>query len=365
VTDLPADWRKALTAVNARLKEICADVPGRGLDKVAEEIAELAVSVWAIEPSLRAVVDEKPVANRFVEAFQSPMHKIAPPPPRKVKLHLPARKVHPLSEAGAVHALDAVMLVGALVHIGDFTRQTDKARAAHLLFLDDWRRMAWESARLTSWDRFRELAAGEPAWAGRVPNLRFSRRSAIQLLEALSKYRADLITPIPNVSMIACEGCGKFDGRERQRCGVCSKLYCGKCLAREPGLCIADYATRYRALPADARSSLRTAAQTVCRQFRLDEFTRNAAFVRALHEHGVEVIYDEHGPDEGREDTDRKGKITLRIRDRENATTKKILFASLGRCHFRAAEAEPDALQMAYFIDICLGVPLEDHLGSG
>jgi hypothetical protein len=364
--ELPTDWRKALTAVNTRLREIVPAVPAAGLDKTMEDIEDLVVAVWSIENqgALRHVVDETPVVNRFAEAFQAPLHKIAPPPPKKIKRDTPPRKVLPLSETGAVRGIDAIMLVRALVEIGDFTRQTDKARAAHLLFLDDWRRLVWESARIPSWDRFRQLAAGEPAWAPRVPVLRFSRRSAITLLEAMSKYRVDLITPIPAVSMIGCQGCGKHDGRERVRCATCQKLFCGKCLARTAELCLADYAQRYRPLPAETRTSLFTAARDLCKRFRLDEFVRNASFAKALAEYGVDVVFDEHAPEGGAEETNKQGKISLRVKDRENATTKKILFAALGRCLFREAGSEPDAEQSAYFLDICLGLPIEEHLGG-
>ncbi|MBI2931467.1 MAG: hypothetical protein HYY16_07425 [Planctomycetes bacterium] len=364
--DLPQDWSKALYKVQSRLRELISSVPERGLDPLMEGLEELAVSVWILEGRgvLRERADDVPIVNHFADAFPPPLHKVAPAPPKKLKRNIPPRKILPLSEAGAVRALDAIMLVRALVEIGDYTRQTDKARTNHLLFLDDWRRMVWESARIPSWDRLRELTAGDPPFASQITHVRFSRRAVIDLLQAVANWRADLITPIPNVSMIFCQRCGRHEGRERIRCGVCAKLFCGKCFSRTADLCLIDYAKRYETLSAETRATVSGAALEMCRRYRLDEFTRNAAFAKALEENGVQVVFHETAPESGEEIVDNKGNFVLRLRDRENATAKKILFAALARCHFRAAESTPDDPLVAYFVDTCLGIPLEEILGT-
>ncbi len=362
--ELPNDWRKALTAFNTRLRDVTSDVTGRGLDKLTEDLEDLVVSVWTIENQgvLRHAVDDKPVVNRFADAFTTPLHRIAPPPPKKIKLNAPMRKGMALSEAGAVRGIDAIMLIRALVEIGNYTNQPDKHREQLILIMDDWRRLLFESAKITSFDKFRQLAAGEPPWASRIPHVRFARKAIIQLLEAVAKWRADKITPVPSVSMIACQGCGRFDGRERVRCHVCQNLYCGKCLARTAELCLSDYVVRYRPLSVDTRTGLESAARGVCKSNRLDEFTRNAAFVRALAESGVNVVFQDQAASDGEESTDNKGKITLRVPDRENATTKKALFSAFARCHLRSNELDLNPEHIAYYVDTCLGMQIEQLL---
>jgi hypothetical protein len=50
------------------------------------------------------------------------------------------------------------------------------------------------------------------------------------------------------------------------------------------------------------------------------------------------------------------------IRDREGPATKRGLFGALARSSFRAAEAELDPLATELFVDVCLGLPIEEAL---
>jgi len=359
-------WRTALASTGRRIREILEDVPGRGLDRLMDDLRDLLTGVWILESvgALWHVDDEGlPAANRFSDAIEMPLRKIAPPPPKKIKLDAPRRKILPLSESKVAPAFDAIMLLQALVEIGDSTRQPDKAREKHYLFLDDWRRMAWESAGVPSWDRCRELVLAGPPVGERVPSRRFSREAALALFEANHRHRQDLITPIPNVSMLACQQCGRFEGRERVRCGVCTRMFCGRCRARLSELCLADYARpRYAKVPPDVRAGIAGAARKICSRYRLDEFTRDETFVRALSELGVAVAFADANPAEGEEAADGKGKWHLRLCHRELASTKRLLFAAIARAHFRDAETPPDPDLEAYFVDICLNVPVEDAL---
>lgn len=361
--ELPAHWWKALQIVNARLKELGTGVAERGLDGTVEELEALLIGVWKIE-SQGALLhgEDVPAINRYARAFEDALHKIAPPPPKKKKLDAPPPRLLPLSESHAVRGLDVAMLAHALGELSDFTSQTDKARLNHLFILDDWRRLLWASARISSWERYRALCKGEPPCNEAVPGRKFSRQAALTLLEAVAKYRVDLITPTPAVSMIACQRCGRHDGRERIRCTECSKLLCGRCLAPASGICIDDYAVRYNGIPADVRVGLSTAARAICAQFKLDEYTRNDSFVRALEEHGVSVVFHDDAQEGGDEVVDAKGKRSLHVRNRESGSTKRILFAALARCYMRSVEMAAEPELERYFVDVCMRIPVEEAL---
>ena len=366
VEEAPGLWRTSLAATGRRLRSILEDVPGRGLDAIMTDLFDLVAAVWVLESSgaLWKADDEGiPVINRFFESLESPLRHLAPPPPKKIKLDAPQRKILPLSEARVAPAFDTIMLLQGLLEIGDFTRVPDRAREKHYLFLDDWRRLVWESARIDSWARTRELVLAAPPIEDLIPGRRFSREAALALLEANHRHRQDLITPLPNVSMLACQKCGRFEGRERTRCEVCRKMFCGRCRARQSELCLGDYARpRFAKLPVDARTSAAAAARKICARFRLDEHTRDEAFVRALAEMGIEVAFADSNPAEGQEGVDAKGKWHFRLRHHEQASTKRLLFAAIARAHFRSTGATHDPDLEAYFVDICLNVPVEDAL---
>jgi len=357
-------WRTALSSASRRLKSSLEDAAGRGLDRVMDDLFELFTGVWALESSgalWRSDDEGLPVINRFFQTLASPLHALAPPPPKKIKLDAPQRRILPLSEAKIAPAFDTIMLLQALLEIGDFTRVPDRARERHYLFLDDWRRMVWESARIDSWARTRELVlAAAPI---EIPARQFSREAALALFEANHRHRQDLITPLPNVSMIACQKCGRFEGRERTRCEVCRRMFCGRCRARQTELCLGDYAKpRFAKLPVDSRTGAAAAARKICTRFRLDEHTRDDSFVRALSEMGVEVAFADSNPAEGMEAVDAKGKWHFRLRHHEQASTKRLLFAAIARAHFRSTGVAHDPEMETYFVDICLNVPVEDAL---
>ncbi|MBI4563870.1 MAG: hypothetical protein HY716_04155 [Planctomycetes bacterium] len=360
----PDLWRTALAAVNLRLGEIIRDVPERGLDRVVREVRDLLMAVWVLESAgaLRFSEEGLPVVNRFANAIQSAMRKIAPPLPKKVKLNAPTRKVLPLSPTAVAVAFDDLMLLRGLIEIGDYTRQPDKERDRHVGFLDDWRRQTWEGARVASWERCRELVLSAPIdWS--VPGRRFSREAAMELLEAIHRRRQDHITRIPNVSMLACQRCGRFEGRERVRCSVCSRMFCGRCRARTSDLCLADYVRpRYGNIPPETRLSLGSEARNLCARYRLDEHTRDEAFVKALAEMDIKVTFMDAHPAEGAEEQDAKGIWHLRLKHREYASTKRQCFAAMARATLRRLALPADADLEAYFVDTCLGIPIEDAL---
>jgi len=111
-----------------------------------------------------------------------------------------------------------------------------------------------------------------------------------------------------------------------------------------------------------SRAGAAAAARRICARFRLDEHTRDEAFVRALSEMGVEVAFADSNPVEGQEAIDAKGKWHFRLRHHEQASTKRLLFAAIARSHFRSAGATQDPDLETYFVDICLNVPVEEAL---
>jgi hypothetical protein len=56
--------------------------------------------------------------------------------------------------------------------------------------------------------------------------------------------------------------------------------------------------------------------------------------------------------------------VKFLIRDRESPTTKRALFGALARAHFRNLALETDQLRTDLFVELCLGLPIEDALRS-
>jgi hypothetical protein len=338
-----------------RIREALAAVQANGLDKTVAEVEAALVTAWTLERQGRLSADSVP---GFVDAVVQALKKIAPPPPKKVKFSDPLRKILPLAEASVRPAADAALLLLALSQVGDFTEVTDKKRKDHELFLDDWRRMIWESARIADWARFRALATTQEL----VLEGRLSRESALSILQAIQARRADNLTGIPDVSMLACGRCGGFKGRDRIRCATCKGTFCTKCVSPTADLCIADYATRYAGLEAAVRQKVGADAKALLKELRIDPYLRNDALARGLKEKGVDVIFVESAPLEGQETSAPHGRWRLELRDREGPSVKRAIFAALGRSYFRAGEAPPEPLLVDYFVETCLNVPIEDAL---
>jgi hypothetical protein len=224
--------------------------------------------------------------------------------------------------------------------------------------MDDWRRMIWEGAKITDWTKHRTLAPAED----RMLEGRLSRASALSVLEATHKRRVDNITPIPDVSMLGCARCGGFKGRDRVRCATCKGTYCTKCLGPTADVCLSDYAARYAPIDADTRQKMAAEVKALLKEYKLDPYTRNDAFARALKEMGVDVTYQDMALLEGTESEGQHGRVKMLIRDRESPTTKRALFGSVARIHFRTKGVETDALRNELFVDLCMGLQIEDAL---
>ena len=347
------------TPANAKtqIREAVADVAAKGLDATIIAVEDALVQAWLMQR--RGVLGAREVPD-FVDAVINALKKLAPPPPKKIKFSDPLRKIMPLAEETLKTATDVVLLLLALQQVGDFTECPDKKRKDYELFLDDWRRMTWESAKMTDWAKFRALIPQEE----RILEGRLSRSSAVSVLEATHKRRVDNITPIPDVSMLACARCGGLRGRDRILCATCKGTFCTKCLGPTADLCLTDYAVRYAPVDADTRLKIAAEVRAMLKEFKLDPYTRNDSFARALKERGVDVTFVDSAPIEGVESDGPHGRIKFLIRDRESPTTKRALFGALARSHFRNAEIEADALQSDLFVELCLGMPIEDALRS-
>jgi hypothetical protein len=305
----------------------------------------------------RGVLSPREVPD-FIDAVINALKKLAPPPPKKVKFSEPLRKILPLAEDSVKAATDVALLILALSQVGDFTEVTDKKRNEYALFMDDWRRMIWEGAKITDWTKHRTLAPAED----RMLEGRLSRASALSVLEATHKRRVDNITPIPDVSMLGCARCGGFKGRDRVRCATCKGTYCTKCLGPTADVCLSDYAARYAPIDADTRQKMAAEVKALLKEYKLDPYTRNDAFARALKEMGVDVTYQDMALLEGTESEGQHGRVKMLIRDRESPTTKRALFGSVARIHFRTKGVETDALRNELFVDLCMGLQIEDAL---
>ncbi|MBI3856763.1 MAG: hypothetical protein HY293_13830 [Planctomycetes bacterium] len=345
------------TPANAKtqIREAVAEVGSKGLGAVVVAVEDALVQAWLMER--RGVLGPREVPD-FLDSVINALKKLAPPPPKKVKFSEPLRKILPLAEEHVKPAADVALLLLALQQVGDFTEVTDKKRKDYELFLDDWRRMTWESAKISDWARYRTLAPAEE----RMLEGRLSRASAIAVLEATHKRRVDNITPIPDVSMLGCARCGGFRGRDRVRCHTCKGTFCTKCLGPTADLCLSDYAVRYAPIDSETRQKIAGDVKALLKEFKLDPYTRNDSFARALKERGVDVTFVDSAPIEGQESDGPHGRVKFLIRDRESPTTKRALFGALARSHFRNAGAETDALRTDLFVELCLGLPIEDAL---
>lgn len=362
-----------LSEVRAKLKETA----GKSLDELVAAAEGSLAALW--ERDAKGELDPAHIPA-IVEAFQQALKKVAPPPPKKVKLDVPVRKILSLAESSVRPALDVSMLLQGLVQIGDFTEQTDKAREAFRLFLDDWRRMVFESARIPSFAEFRRKAGGEERAIGPY---RFSRSAAADVLEGLHRHRTDKFASVPDVSTLACSRCGGLKSRERLRCHKCRGLFCTRCFSPEKDVCLRDYAARYAGLDAAARKRVGQGAADLCRKYRLDAYVRTESFVKPLHEWDVDVVFQESAVPEGQETT-AKGRFKLALRPREWAGTRRILFAALYRAWMRRAteptpppEDDPgappgpplfepasvaDPLFQECFVDVCMGFAVEEAM---
>ena len=341
--------------VKTRVRDAAAAVAEKGLDATVIEIERALVEGWILER--KGAIAPRTLPG-FVDAVVSALKKLAPPPPKKVKFSDPLRKILPLSETSVQAAFDTAVLLLAFSQSGDYTHVTDKKRADHELFLDDWRRMTWESARVADWAKFRSLLKMEE----RVLEGRLSRESCFAVLQAIMARRKDNITPVPDVSILACARCGGFRGADRARCAQCQGTFCTKCLGPTADLCLADYAARYAPIDAETRQKIAADVKALLKEFRLDPYSRNDTFVRALKEKGVDVTFVDSAPLEGQESDGAHGRTKLLIRDREGPTTRRAFFGALARSHFRAAGLPIDPLQTDLFVEICLGLPIEDAL---
>jgi hypothetical protein len=348
------------TPANAKtqIREAIAAVSAKGLDATVLAVEDALAQAWLMQR--RGVLGAREVPD-FVDSVINTLKKIAPPPPKKVKFSEPLRKILPLAEENVKPGADVVLLLLALQQVGDFTEVPDKKRKDYELFLDDWRRMIWESAKINDWAKFRTLVPSDE----RMLEGRLSRASALAVLEATMKRRVDNITPIPDVSMLGCARCGGFRGRDRVLCTTCKGTFCTKCLGPTADLCLSDYAVRYASIDSETRQKIAADVKALLKEFKLDAYTRNDSFARALKERGVDVTFVDSAPIEGQESEGAHGRIKFLIRDRESPTTKRALFGALARSHFRNAGIDLDPLRTDFFVELCLGSPIEDALRSG
>jgi hypothetical protein len=338
--------------VKTRIREAVAAAP-QGIDAAVGIIAEALADGWRLERCGHLGPREVP---DFVESVVQMLRKLAPPPPKKIKFSDPLRKILPLAETSLRAGLDIALFILALQNVGDFTETTDKRKENQELFLDDWRRMLWESSRLNDWAKFRTLAGGEE----RVIEGRLSRDVTLAILEAVHKRRVDNLTRVPDMSVLACARCGKFQGSDRGRCALCKGTYCSKCLSPTADLCLVDYAAKYAPIEVERRSKLAADARALLKEFRLDPYARNEAFARALRDKGVDVAFVDHAPLEGTESTSSQGRHRLEVLGRESLTIHKAMFASLARAVLRASDDTPDPLHVEFFVDVCMGLAVEE-----
>src|SRR5436190_10675418 len=176
------------TPANAKtqIREAVAAVGEKGLDATVVAVEDALVQAWLMQR--RGVLGAREVPD-FVDSVVSALKKLAPPPPKKVKFSDPLRKILPILPENAKPGADVALLLLALQQVGDFTEVPDKKRKDYELFLDDWRRMIWESAKINDWAKFRTLVPADE----RMLEGRLSRASATSVLEATHKRRVDFI----------------------------------------------------------------------------------------------------------------------------------------------------------------------------
>ncbi len=343
------------TTVKTRIKEAVAALESKGLDYVIAEVEAALVQAWSLER--RGVIGSRGVPD-LVDAVVTTLKKLAPPPPKKVKFSDPLRKILPITEASVKLGLDAALLLLALTQVGDYIEVPDKKRKEQELFLDDWRRMIWESGKIRDWAQLRQLAGTDE----RNLEGRLSRNSSLTVLEAIQARRTDNITPIPDVSMLGCARCGGFRGRDRIRCATCKGTYCTKCLGPTADTCISDYAVRYSPIDPETREHIANDVRALLKEFRLDAYSRNDVFIRALRERGVDVTFQDQASLEGEEQAGQHGRVKFLIKDREGPGIRRAFFGALARNQFRSLGEEPDPLKTDLFVELCLGLPIEDAL---
>src|SRR5436190_22586880 len=148
------------TPANAKtqIREAVAAVSAKGLDATVVAIEDALVQAWLMQR--RGVLGAREVPD-FIDSVINALKKLAPPPPKKVKFSEPLRKIIPLAEENVKAAADVALLLLALQQVGDFTEVTDKKRKDLELYLNDWRRMSWESAKVGDWVKYRSLVTSE------------------------------------------------------------------------------------------------------------------------------------------------------------------------------------------------------------
>jgi hypothetical protein len=122
------------------------------------------------------------------------------------------------------------------------------------------------------------------------------------------------------------------------------------------------YAQKYAGIETAKREQLGSQARSVLKEFRLDPHSRNDAFARALRERGVDVAFVDSAPLEGRETEASQGRWRLEVRDRDAASVRRVFFGAFARAAARTGGDAPEPLHAEYFVDVCMGLPLEDAL---
>ena len=340
-------------ACKTRIRDAVAAAAEKGLDHAVTEIEGALVTAWLLERKGKLAPRAIP---SFIQSVETALKKLAPPPPKKIKFDAPLRKILPLAEEKVKPALDAAMLLVALDQAGDSTEVSEKKRIAHEFFLDDWRRMTWESARIADWAKYWRLATAEE----RELEGKLSRDGMLRILEAIHNRRKDNLTPIPSVSVVACQACGGFDGRDRVRCAKCNRTLCTKCLSPETDVCLDDYRARYAELDGDLRRRCAKSARGLLKSMRIDTHDRNETFARAFRERGIDVTFVDSAPLDGEESEAHHGRWRLEMRDCEGTSSKRILFGALARSWIREVEMAAEQKLQDFFVDVCLGVAVEE-----
>jgi hypothetical protein len=121
-----------------------------------------------------------------------------------------------------------------------------------------------------------------------------------------------------------------------------------------------DYAQKYAPIDPEIRAKLASDARAILKEFRIDAYARNDQFARALREKGVDVAFTDTAPLEGVETNASQGRYRLEVRDRQSGTIRRAMFASLARALARAADEDPDPLRTEFFVDVCMGLGVEE-----
>ena len=76
----------------------------------------------------------------------------------------------------------------------------------------------------------------------------------------------------------------------------------------------------------------------------------------------MDVFFLDAAPLEGRESEASQGRYRLEVRDRDAASTRRAFFAAFARAGARAAGEAVETLQVEYYVDLCMGLKLEEVL---